>query len=66
MKYLYAEEGRWALRDNSMIFGHTVHIISDSPFAAYRYHLIDENNEEIYVEDYEKYTFEDDYQYIED
>lgn len=65
MKYLYAEEGRWALRDNSMIFGHTVHI-GDELFAAYKYHLINENYEEIYIDDYKKYTFEDDYKYIDD
>lgn len=45
MYKLVAEDGRWAIRDNSMIFCNVVYV-SDIADAR-KYHLIDENREEI-------------------
>lgn len=45
---LVAEEGRWALRDNSMIFCNVIWILEKND--AYSYHLIDDNCKEIELE----------------
>lgn len=42
---LVTDEGRWALRDNSMIFCNVVWLCNVK--EAYTYHLIDENQKEI-------------------
>ena len=42
---LVSDEGRWALRDNSMIFCNVVWIGSEKEASIY--HLIDSNNNEI-------------------
>ncbi len=45
---LVIEEGRWATRNNEMIFGNVVWLTEEQD--AYLYHLIDENNETIKLE----------------
>ena len=45
MYKLVAEDGRWAVRDNSMIFSNVVYLSDEKD--AMKYHLIDENREEI-------------------
>lgn len=45
---LVAEEGRWALRDNSMIFCNVIWLLEKKD--AYSYHLIDDNYKEIELE----------------
>lgn len=42
---LVTEKGRWALRDNSMIFGNIVWLCEYKDI--YLYHLIDDNSQEI-------------------
>jgi hypothetical protein len=42
---LVSDEGRWALRDNSMIFCNVVWISNEK--NAYTYHLIDDDQKEI-------------------
>ena len=45
---LVIEEGRWATKDNEMIFGNVVWLTEEQD--AYLYHLIDENKETIELE----------------
>lgn len=40
-----ANEGKWALKDNSMIFSNIVWLVDEKD--ANLYHLIDDNNKEI-------------------
>ena len=48
MLKLVSNTGRWALRDNTMIFGNVVWLIEEKD--AQLYHLIDDNHEEIKLE----------------
>lgn len=43
---LMSESGRWALRDNSMIFTNVVWV-NEEDLLKNKYHLIDENGKEI-------------------
>ena len=45
---LVSEVGRWAIKDNSMIFGNVVWLCSEDEVKLY--HLIDENKNEIKVD----------------
>ena len=45
---LVAEEGRWALRDNSMIFSNVIWIGKRTEYM--KWHLIDENRNEIDID----------------
>ena len=54
MMELVAEDGHWALRDNSMIFGNVV-IVSEDDIKKHRYHLIDDNRKEIPIGNIEDY-----------
>lgn len=47
MYKLVSEVGRWALKDNSMIFSNVVWLLNKE--EAYKYHLIDENKNDIEV-----------------
>lgn len=48
MLKLVSNTGRWALRDNSMIFSNVVWLIEEKDTQLY--HLIDDNHEEIKLE----------------
>lgn len=45
MYKLVTDFGRWATNDNGMIFGKTVYLSEEKD--AYRYHLIDDDGQEI-------------------
>lgn len=58
MLKLVSNTGRWALRDNSMIFSNVVWLIEEKD--AQLYHLIDDNHEEIKLEnDISNYMIDD-------
>lgn len=58
MLKLVSNTGRWALRDNSMIFSNVVWLIEEKD--AQLYHLIDDNHEEIKLEnDISDYMIDD-------
>ena len=42
---LVIDKGKWAIKDNSMIFGNIVWLCDETDCNLY--HLIDDNNEEI-------------------
>ena len=66
--HLVADRGRWALKDNSMIFCSNIVLNEDSREnymkAARRYHLIEENSlNEIPIDDIEDYVKMGDYEF---
>ena len=42
---LVTDKGRWALNDNSMVFGNVVYIMDEK--EALKYHLVDEDMDPI-------------------
>lgn len=48
MLKLVSDKGRWATKDNSMIFGNVVYLVDESDIRLY--HLIDKNKKEINVD----------------
>jgi hypothetical protein len=48
MLKLVSDKGRWATKDNSMIFGTVVYLVDESDIRLY--HLIDKNKKEINVD----------------
>lgn len=53
---LVAEAGRWATKDNSMIFSNVIWLCDKDEMKLF--HLIDEDRNEIHIENMEDYLVE--------